>query len=185
MNSQNCLPCIENARDPLEETRTLRRRSGIHSVVGDVLNLRHGGRQSPEIAQEKSAWKIADQRSAASARAIGCDGRQTLDVVKSRPKDMTFVNREYHAGQEHSIDEAFQNCRQAVVPYRVDKYERFRGEQTLDIGDDLSAVGDGVQVMIVGKSRHNGIETLGIEVQIVDLMAARAQSLANSNVQGV
>ena len=72
---------------------------------------------------------------------------------------------------------------QAVEPDGKHEDERFGLPEALDVVFDFASVHARIDVAEKPLSRHDGIELLRIEVEIVNDMPARAQNLDNARVQ--
>ena len=69
---------------------------------------------------------------------------------------------------------SLEDRREPHVPDREREHQRLGGEQPIDIGRDTPAIDSHVIVLDPVLTGHHGIEAFGVEIAIVDLMAARA-----------
>ena len=91
--------------------------------------------------------------------------------------------RERNAGQKHPLEIALHHRRQPVEPDGIHQDERFGGPQALDVRFDLARVDPGVDVVGELLARHDRIEPLGVEIEIVDVMSARAQGFDDAQME--
>ena len=86
-------------------------------------------------------------------------------------------------GQEHFVDEALEDRRKAHVPDRKGKDEGVSLEQPVHVGGDAAPVYGPIVIVDAVLAGHDRIEPFGIEVAIVDCVAARTQGLDDGRVQ--
>ena len=112
----------------------------VHVVIGKIGDRSHETDLRAEHALHRLARRVADQHGAEPRAAIGGDGRH-LRMLCRRPARCRPRKLEGDAGQEDAVEEALEDRRVAEVPDRVDDDQRLGGEQPLDIGLDVAAVG--------------------------------------------
>ena len=80
---------------------------------------------------------------------------------------------ETHSRNEDAVEETLQDRGKPLVPNRIDQDESFRSEQTIGIVLDWRAVQLEVMILDPLLLTHDRIEAFGIEITIIDFVAAR------------
>ena len=176
-------PALESAGDALHECGSPGRSVEVHVVEGEILEAAFRIDQRANVVAHETPRRIAFGRDVAAALAIGAHGRHALDVLQVGMKQPRFVDAGGDARQKHALEISLHDRGQAVEPDRKYEHERFGGPQALNVAFDFARVGARVDVVEKSLARHDRVELLRIEVEIVDDMPAGAQDLDNARVQ--
>ena len=148
----------------------------------EIGNRSPGLDGGPQHALHNLARRIAHQHRPEAAASIGGDGCELADIVQCR-LNLAVDKLERHAGQEDSVEEAFQDRRIAVVPDRKRQHQRFSIAQPFDVASDRIVR---LALSVVAKPLRPcqpRIEILGVEIAVVDRMACRGEPLDDRLVQ--
>ena len=118
-----------------------------------------------------------------AAFAVGAHGGHALDVMKIGVEEPRLVDADGDAGQKHALEISLHDRGQAVEPDGKHEDKRFGCLQALNVGFDFASICARIDVVEKPFPRHDRVELLRIEVEIVDDMPARAQDLDNARVQ--
>src|ERR1700722_16091462 len=94
-----------------------------------------------------------------------------------------LVDANGDARHKHALEIALHDRGQAVEPDGKHEDERFGCPQTPNVVFDFASIRARIDVMAKPLPRHDRVELLRIEVEIVNDMPARAQDLDNARVQ--
>src|SRR5208337_473453 len=156
----------------------------IHAVVSDIVAARSGGADQTHRAREEPSGRIAHQDRPQATAAVGADDTETRDIVQGRDVRTVIFQVEADAGEEDLVDEALEDRGKAHIPHGEREDERLRGQETLDVWSDTPLVDRDVVVIHPILSAHDGIEALGVQVAVVDLVSSRAKRLDDSRMEG-
>ena len=90
---------------------------------------------------------------------------------------------EGHAGQKHPVKHTLEDGGKTKVPHRIDKHQRLRPQQPLDIACHIGAIDAGVVIVNPLLPRQDRIEAFGIEIAVIHFMALRPQHGDGSGVE--
>ena len=167
----------------MEKPRPPLLRGEVHVVVGEIVDAPPGSDHPADVGSHESARRIALARYLPPRLAVGTDRGEPLDVPQDGMEEAGFVNLETDAGQEDALEETAQDGGKVVEPHGIDQRQRLGGAHPLDIGGDLGAIPGGVEIVDERLARHHRIEPFGVEIEVVDLMAAPTQRLDHPPVQ--
>src|SRR5665213_1679647 len=157
--------------DTREERLSRRLVVAVHVVEGEILRAGKWMHEGANGSLEHAARRVAHHDRAEAGTAVGCHRGDLADALKVR-RGLAVDQLERDARQKYAIEETFEDCRVAVIPNRCREDQRLGRAQSVDIALNRGGA-DGLVVIIEPfLPRHDRVEALGVEITVVDVVAA-------------
>jgi hypothetical protein len=148
----------------------------IHVIICEIVATNvMAGHPAHQAFHHALGW-IPQQKRDGPAGSISADSGDLPQFLQVCYQCPVWANREAYAGDEDAIEEAFENRGKSLVPNRIDEDQRFRRQKPIGVGRNERPIELDVMVLNSFSLTQDRVESFCVEITVVDLVAARAQS---------
>src|ERR1700722_1343211 len=127
--------------------------------------------------------RVPEQKRDGAAGSIGTDSGYLPQFLEVRYQCPLGANCKTYTGDEDAVEEAFKDRWKSLVPNRIDEDQRFRRQKPIGIARDGSPIELDVMVLNSLSLTQDRVESFCVEIAVVGLVAARAQSRDDITMQ--
>src|ERR1700722_1006835 len=148
----------------------------IHVVICEIVATNVMARHPAHQAFHHALGRIPQQKRDGPAGSISADSGDLPQFLQVRYQCPVGANRETYTGDEDAVEEAFEDRWKSLVPNRIDEDQRFRRQKPIGIARGGRAIELDVMVLNSLSLTQDRVKSFCVEIAVVDLVAARAQS---------